>query len=239
MFRLIILSLFLLTPFYSQAQLEASANIELGAPYLRNDFNEKLYYGQFTVGMRLGISYKPQNTQFFPTLHYAFGQTKLPLKQLDGRNVAFKRFNYQNLMLSGNLVFNHEERNQLYLYTGIGLVALNDKGTNIYGPDRNKMEVRIDSTANLEKRYPAMNLGFEYVMGANDYNNPIYISIGLVVQYWYMYPSPTRNYYRLELQDATSTTYPETYLYGHVFVPFFYMSLHYMLNRETLSFRRR
>jgi hypothetical protein len=219
---------------HSYAQIEVSANLELGYPFMTNQYNSKILYNQLTPGVRLGISYKPEQTQFFPTLHYAFGRTKLPLKEI-GKNVAVLELNYQNLMLSGNFVVHYENYSQLYVYGGIGVVQLKNKGLVVSGSDAQLIKARIDSTANIDKRYPAINLGFEYVVG-NTMNNNIYISIGANVQYWYF--TTNRNNYFLDITEADGNNYiAETSLAGHAFVPYFYMSLHYMLNEDM--FRRK
>lgn len=213
----------------ARAQMEVSANLELGYPFMTNEYNSRLLYNQLTPGVRLGVSYKPEQTQFFPILHFAFGRTKLPLKQL-GRNVAFAELNYQNLMLSGNLVFHYADYSQLYIYSGIGAVALQNKGLDVSGKDGHLLRARIDSLANFDKRYPAVNVGFEYVVG-HDQEQPIYISAGVNVQCWYF--ATNRNNYFLDVTDATGNQYiTESALTGYAIVPFFYMSLHCMLNRE-------
>ena len=228
-----IISLLLLTSFTANGQFEVSANLELGYPFMTNQYNSKVLYNQLTPGVRLGVSYKPENTQFFPTLHYAFGRTKLPLRQL-GKNVAALELNYQNLMLSGNLVFHYEDYSQLYIYTGIGVVQLKKKGLVVSGKDGNLITAKIDSSANIDKRYPAINLGFEYVVGNTAQNN-IYISVGANIQYWYFVTN--RNNYFLDITEANGTSYiTESALTGGAFVPYFYMSLHYMLDKDM--FRR-
>jgi hypothetical protein len=213
----------------AKGQVEVSANLELGYPFMTNEYNKKLLYNQLTPGLRLGVSYKPENTQFFPTLHYAFGRTKLPLQQI-GKNVAYLELNYQNLMLSGNYVIHYQDYSQLYIYTGIGLVSLQNKGMNVSGSEGYRVKAKIDSMANIDKRFPVVNLGFEYVVGQT-MNSNIYISTGVNVQCWY-FASSGNNYF-LDITDAGGNNYiAATSLKGQAFVPYFYMSLHVMVNRE-------
>jgi hypothetical protein len=220
---------FLLASVHAYGQIEASANLELGYPFMTNEYNKKLLYNQLTPGLRLGVSYKPENTQFFPTLHYAFGRTKLPLQQI-GKNVAYLELNYQNLMLSGNYVIHYENYSQLYIYTGIGLVSLKNKGMNVSGSEGYLVKAEIDSMANIDKRFPVVNLGFEYVVGQT-MNSNIYISTGVNVQCWYF--ATNGNNYFLDITDATGNNYiAATSLSGYALVPYFYMSLHVMLNGE-------
>ena len=221
--------MFVVTTTTLYGQVEVSANLELGYPFMTNQYNSKLLYNQLTPGVRLGLSYKPEDTQFFPTLHYTFGRTKLPLREL-GKNVAVMELNYQNLMLSGNFVIHYEDYSQLYIYGGIGVVQLKNKGLVVSGRNGNLITAKIDSSANIDKRYPAINLGFEYVVG-NTMDNNIYISVGANVQYWYFVTN--RNNYFLDITEANGNSYvTESALTGHAFVPYFYMSLHYMLKRD-------
>jgi hypothetical protein len=227
--RILSLITLLTVPASASAQMELSANLELGYPFLTNQYNKNLLYNQLSPGVRFGFSYKPENTQFFPTLHYAFGRTKMPLKQF-GRNVAFLEQNYQNLMLSANLLFRFYDYSQLYVYTGIGLVSLKNKGIDVSGREGSQIRARIDSAANIDKRFPAVNLGFEYVVAAAEEHN-FYISAGINVQGWYF--ATNRNNYFLDITDASGNTIlAESALTGLAIVPYFYMSLHCKINRE-------
>ena len=87
----------------ANAQIELSNSIDLGYPVLINKYNQNLFYEQLAVGMRFGVSYKPNATQFYPTLDFSFGRTRLPLKQFEN-NVVYLNANYLNLMLKGNFV---------------------------------------------------------------------------------------------------------------------------------------
>lgn len=233
--RILTVTCMLMTPVGTHAQMEVSANLELGYPFLTNKYNSRLLYNQLTPAVRLGMSYKPENTQFFPTLHYAFGRTKLPLKEI-GKNVAVLELNYQNLMLSGNFVIQYENADQLYIYGGIGVVQLKNKGIDVSGSNGHNIKARVDSTANIDKRYPAINLGVEYAVG-NIRDNMIYISIGANVQYWYFVTN--RNNYFLDITEPDGNSYiAESSLTGHAFIPYFYMSLHCMLDREMFRKKR-
>src|SRR4051812_15072835 len=95
------------------AQIEVSAGIDVVYPILVNKYNSKLTYQQLGGGMHLGVSYKPENTQFFPTLNFAFGATRLPLNEF-GNNVICTHIGYLSTMLNGNIVSTLRNDNTLY-----------------------------------------------------------------------------------------------------------------------------
>ena len=64
---------------YCNAQIEVSSGIDLSYPELLNSNNSKLNYGQISFGIRVGVAYKPAETQFFPILNLSYGRTRLRL----------------------------------------------------------------------------------------------------------------------------------------------------------------
>ena len=100
-------------------------------PFLTNSNNTLVNYGQISFGLRFGVAYKPQNTQFFPMLTFAFGRTRLPLKQFN-KNVAALNFDYLNVMINENYIV-HFPTSELFIYGGIGVSYLINKGLTIAG----------------------------------------------------------------------------------------------------------
>ena len=148
-------------------QIELSSGIDLSYPVLINSTNSKLNYGQLSFGIRAGVAYKPPETQFFPILNLSFGRTRLPLQDFD-KNIVALNFDYLNVMLNENFVV-RGQNSELYIYGGIGFSYLMRKGITIGGTGGQTMKATIDSTANINKAFPAMNIGFEYNSGVSDY----------------------------------------------------------------------
>lgn len=228
--------LFLINISTVQAQFELSNSIEFGCPLLNNSSNTKVLYSQITAGLRFGLSYKPTGTQFFPTLNYSFGFTKLPIEQF-GKNVVVESFNYGNLMLYGNFVFQLENNNSLYMMGGIGLSGLTHKGPGISGPNNGAMKVEIDSITDINKYFPAIGLGFEYVYG-DAVNRNIYISMGFMMLYTYLYPE--RNIYTGTFTDNYHTiNNVKASLTGAIITPSVNMTLHVLLGKNIIFWKKK
>jgi len=218
------------------AQLELSNSIEFGCPELINSNNTKVLYSQITAGLRFGLSYKPTGTQFFPTLNYSFGFTRLPIQQFE-QNVAICNFNYSDLMLYGNFVFPLLDNNSLYLMGGIGLSHLSHKGLGVSGPNNGSMHTQLDSVKNVTATFPAIGLGFEYVYG-DAVNKNIYISMGFMLLYTYLYPE--RNLYIGSVTDNNNNVIPfRSYLSGQIVTPSVNMTLHVLLGKNVIFWKKK
>jgi len=225
-----------LAPARSKAQIEVASGVDMSFPELLNSNNTNLYYKQLSFGVRLELSYKPENTQFFPTLYYSLGQTILPLKQFEN-NVSTLACRYENIILNGNLVVTFENNNSLYLIGGIGITDLKRKYPGVSGPSGLAMNSSVDSTANITKIFPAMSLGFEYVYGAS-VNRKVYMSLGLTVQYTILFAD--ENSYYVTVIDAQKRFVPiVANLSGNLFVPNFNITLHYLLGKEIIFWQKK
>lgn len=232
---LLIFTLLLSSATKAAAQIELSNSIEFSCPFLNNANNSKLIYGQFTAGIRLGISYKPTRTQFFPTLNYSVGRTKLPLQQFNNTNVATIDFNYSNLMLYGNFVFSLYDGNSVYLLGGIGFSRLVHKNLMLSGPGAGSMSIQLDSTKYIDKLFPAVGVGVEYVYGdAVDKN--LYISIGFMLLYTYLYPE--RNYYSATVNDNNTLIPISANLNGHPITPSINLTLHVLVGKYMIFWKK-
>jgi hypothetical protein len=229
--QLIIIALLLLVASYSYGQIELSSGIDLSYPELLNSNNTKLNYGQITFGLKAGIAYKPEDVQFFPILNLSFGRTRLPLKQINA-NVAALNFNYTNVMLNENYVV-HAHSNEIFIYGGIGFSYLVSKGLNIAGPGGETMKQSIDSTANITKAFPAMNIGFDYVYG-DAVGKDLYLSMG--VNFQFILLANSQNTYYFSVNDPkTGLSHYTADLTGVVLQPGFYIAMHYLLHPHKKS----
>ncbi len=219
------------------AQVEVSSGIDMSYPLMFNKYNQRLNYGQISFGVRLGVSYKPQGTQFFPTLNYTFGRTRLPLQQI-GTNVACENFNYQNVMLNGNYVITFNNQNSLYIIGGIGFMDYARAGATLSGKGGEASNINIDSVSNITKIFPSIGLGMEYVYG-DAVNQKLYMSLGLNFQYIIFLQND--NYYHLTVEDYNlqKTVAYSTYLSGHAIIPTFYITLHYLLGKEIIFWKKK
>lgn len=230
------LLLLLINSLSSTAQIELSSGAELGFPVLLNTNNSKLFYSQITAGIRAGLSYKPENTQFFPTLDLSIGTTRLPLKEF-GENVAYSDYTYLNLMLKGNLVLSLRNDNTLYVLAGIGFSDLSHRGLGISGHNGDAMQIHLDSTKNINKVFPAIGLGFEYVYGKS-VNSKVYLSLGLHFQYVVLFQQ--RNTYNFTVKDlAQNYTSYSSNLQGRLIMPYFNISLHYLLGKSLVFWKKK
>ena len=234
--RNLFLLLCLVCSLNAKAQIEVSSGIDMSYPLLLNSNNSSLYYNQVSFGVRVGVSYKPTGTQFFPTLYYSIGQTTLPLKQFEN-NVSTLVFRYQHVMLNGNFVISFENNNALYLIGGIGFSDLKEKFPSISGTNGLAMSSHIDSTKNTNRVFPAMGIGMEYVYGASA-NRPIYISMGLYLQYVLLLAE--QNTYNLTIIDAQKSVVPiHANLSGNLLIPTFSLTLHYMLGKGIILWQKK
>lgn len=231
---LVFLLIIAISPAY--AQIELSSGVDMGYPLMLNKYNNSINYGQISFGVKLGISYKPQGTQFFPTLNYSVGHTRLPLQQI-GNNVVGENFNYQNLMLNGNFVVTFSNQSSIYILGGIGYSELVRSSTTISGKNGDASAVSVDSLSNITKFFPAIGLGVEYVYG-DAVNQKVYMSLGLSCQYIIFLAND--NYYRLTVEDYNkqATLEYNTYLAGHAIVPNFNITLHYLLGKEIIFWKK-
>lgn len=218
----------------ASAQIELSAGIDMVYPVLINKYNNKASYQQFGGGMHLGVSYKPEMTQFFPTLNVGIGASKLPLSQF-GDNVVCTNIGYFSAMLNGNIVATLRNDNTIYFLTGIGFSRLNHRFLSISGPRGDAMKVQLDSLKNESKYFPAAGLGIEYVYG-NSVNTSLYISAGVYCQYILLLQG--RNEYYMQVRNLQGQNLPmATSLTGGVFFPSVYLSLHYLLGDNIIFWK--
>jgi hypothetical protein len=224
--RFICLSGVLLINTICRGQIELSSGIDMSYPQLINSNNTLVNYGQISFGLRFGVAYKPQNTQFFPLLTFAFGRTRLPLKQFN-KNVAALNFNYVNVMINENYIIRFPT-SQLFIYGGIGFSYLMDKGVTVAGAGGGTMQATIDSTENVSKAFPAMNLGFEYVYGAST-DKDLYLGMGINFQYILLLAE--RNTYHVTVDEPNYHFQNlDASLTGNVVSPGFYIALHYIMH---------
>lgn len=227
MSRYLLLVVFLLGSFCGYSQIEVSTGIDVNYPILINENNARVNYGQFGFGVRAGVAYKPEETQFFPILNLSFGRTRLPLKQL-GKNVAVLNFNYLNAMLNENYVV-RLPRSEVYIYGGVGLTYYMRKGINVAGDGGENMKVGIDSELNVSKVFPAMNIGLEYNYGESA-GKPLYLTMGVSLQYSLLLKD--RNTYFFTVNDKSGLNHYHADLSGNVFTPGFYIAIHYLVGHH-------
>lgn len=208
------------------AQIELSTGFDLSYPELINSNNTKISYGQISFGVRVGVAYKPEETQFFPILNTSFGRTRLPLKQF-GKNVAALNFNYLNVMLNENYVVKFP-KSELFIYGGIGFSYLINKGITVAGAGGETMQASIDSTANVTKTLPAMNIGFEYNYGEST-GKDLYLTMGINFQYILLLDG--RNTYNISVAAPGNNFYHyQSSLTGDLISPGFYLAIHYKMH---------
>jgi len=213
---------------YCKAQIELSTGFDLSYPVLMNSENKALNYGQITFGVRAGIAYKPAETQFFPILNLSYGRTRLPLQQF-GDNVAALNFNYANVMLNENYVAAFP-KSELYIYGGIGFSYLTEKGITVAGSGGEAMQAAIDSTKNISKVSPALNLGFEYNYGESA-GKDLYLTIGINFQYIMLLQGRNTYYINIVEQRSKNLTFASN-LTGNVITPGFYIAIHYKMHKK-------
>ena len=206
-------------------QIEFSSGLDLSYPQLTNSNNTKINYDQVSFGLRFGVGYKPDDVQFFPLLNASLGRTRLPLKQF-GENVATIMLNYVHLTINENYVL-HFPTSEVYIYGGIGFSYLSNKGLNIAGKNGETMKVEIDSTANIGRYFPAINLGVEYNYGESR-GKDLYITMGLNFMYTLLL-SGNNTYYITVNEPQGVTDHFVTSLSGNAITPNFYLAIHYKL----------
>jgi hypothetical protein len=221
-------------PFCASAQIELTSSIDCGFPLLTNANNSNLFYNQFTAGLGFGVSYKPDNTQFFPTLKVYAGRTRLPLTEFDDGKIADVNYNYFNTILYGNMVFHIGEKfNTLYLLLGIGFTKLKQKGLYLTQNNTDQMRGHIDSVSNLDSYLPIIAGGVEYVWGQTD-SRPAYICFGFNLQYLDLIEG--RNFYAIDVQEPNYVDIKKSaFLSGQAFFPNFYVSLHYLFKKDPYT----
>ncbi len=223
--RIFIVALLLFTASASFGQIEVSSGIDLTYPVLLNSYNSKLTYSQISFGFGVGVAYKPEETQFFPILKLSGGRTRLPLNDI-GKNVVALDFNYMNVMLNENYIVRFPN-SELFVYGGIGFSHLAQKGIKVTGSGGEAMKVAIDSTRDITKYFPAMNIGFEYNYGQSA-GKDLYLTIGINFQYIMLLSE--RNIYSFSLTQGGVKNSATVSLAGNQITPGFYLALHYLLH---------
>jgi hypothetical protein len=227
--RLFIVCCLSFVAFTSRGQWEFSSGIDMSYPVLLNSSNSVLNYGQISFGMHIGVAYKPEDVQFFPILISSFGRTRLPLVQYGKDNVAALNFNYLNEMLNENFVI-HFPESELFIYGGIGFSYLPNKGLVLAGSRSGTMKSAIDSSKNINKVFPAMNLGFEYIWGEST-GKDLYLSMGINFEYILLLSE--RNTYYISINDPQNgISQYKASLTGNVISPGFYIALHYIFHKK-------
>ena len=221
----------LLFSFYCNAQIELSTGFDLSYPVLMNSDNKALNAGQITFGVRAGIAYKPAETQFFPILNLSYGRTRLPLQQF-GENVAALNFNYADVMLNENYIVTFP-KSQLFIYGGIGFSYLQERGITVAGTGGEAMQPSIDSTKNISKAFPALNVGFEYNYGEST-GKDLYLTIGINFQYMLLLQDRNTYYIDVVQQRSKILTFTSN-LTGSVIAPDFYIAIHYKMHKKRSS----
>jgi hypothetical protein len=222
-------------PVCSKAQIELSSGIDVNNPFLTNKYSSQLYYKQTDFGLHFGVSYKPTGTQFFPTLNFGFGLYKLPLRSFDN-DVAVVNMDYLNLMLNGNYVVTFENDNSLYLIGGIGFADLKHTYLSVTGKNSGASQIALDSTANITTIFPAIGLGMEYVYGSA-VNQNLYLSMGFYVQYIYLFDDENSYYVTVQNPQHNSQALNSN-LVGHIIVPNFYLSLHFLMGKNIIFWKK-
>ena len=213
------------------AQYEVSSGFDVSYPFLVNASNSSLNYSQLSFGVKVGLAYKPPETQFFPILNVSFGRTKLPLLQM-GQNVAVLNFNYLNVMLNENFIVRFP-KSEVFIYGGIGFSDLIRKRLQITGSGGEQMKANIDSTANITSLLPALNIGAEYNYGEST-GKDLYLTMGVNLQYIMLLNDRNTYYLSVDKSLYTHANYTVN-LTGNLVTPSFYIALHYLLHKHSKS----
>ena len=214
---------------YCNAQIELSAGIGLGYPQLITNNNTVINAGEISSGLHAGIAYKPQELQFFPALNLSYGNIWLPLQQ-GGKDIADLKFNYINVMVNENFTVNFT-RSQLLIYGGIGFLHLAEKGIPVADRNAKTTPASIDSTANVSKTFPAMNIGVEYRVHTD---KNCYLGIGINFQCMLLLAG--RNTYYLTITEPGNNSYNyQSSLSGSLVNPVVYLAIHYKVHRKKGS----
>ncbi len=213
------------------AQIELSSGFDLSYPELLNSNNARMLYGQVSFGVKVGVAYKPAETQFFPILNVSFGRTRLPIKQF-GENVAVLNFDYINVMLNENYILTFP-KSEVFIYGGVGFSYLINEGIQVAGSQGETMHATIDSTKNINNAFPALNIGFEYNYGESA-GKDLYITMGLNFQYILLLAG--QNTYNISIAAPSNNFYHyQSSLTGNVITPSFYLAIHYKMHRKKKS----
>ena len=213
------------------AQIELSSGLDLSYPELLNSNNTRMLYGQISFGVKVGVAYKPVETQFFPILNVSFGRTRLPIKQFGG-NVAALNFDYLNVMLNENYILTFP-KSEVFIYGGVGFSYLINEGITVAGSQGETMHASIDSTKNVNNAFPAMNIGIEYNYGESA-GKDLYITMGLNFQYILLLAE--RNTYNISVAAPNNNFYHyQSSLTGNVITPSFYLAIHYKMHKKKKS----
>jgi len=230
--QLLIAICLLSSSMYCSGQYEVSSGFDLSYPELINHYNTKMNYGQISFGAKVGIAYKPPETQFFPILNFSFGRTRLPLLQFNDADVAALNFNYINVMINENYIVRFPQ-SEVFIYGGIGFSNLTRKSISLAGSGTGGMQATVDSTNYITTAFPAINLGFEYNYGQSA-GKDLYLTMGLNFQYILLLAD--RDIYHITIRETYNNFVPYTAnLSGNLITPSFYIALHYLLHKHSKS----
>ena len=178
-YRLLFITVIVLSlGFDCHAQLVMSEGIGLCYPEVYTG-KKMINSGLIGFGASLGAAYEPENLQFFPGLKLGYGRLRLPLQE-SGNNVAALIVNQYSSAGYEHFIPDIAAGRHFLISGGIGISYLVVNGA---APSGNQVrETSIDSTANIRRLFPEMDLALAYCFHGRA-DERFYVTLELNVQY--------------------------------------------------------
>ena len=135
-------------------------------------------------------------------------------------------------MLNENFIVTFP-KSQLFIYGGVGFSYFVNKGITVGGSGGETMQAFIDSSRDIVKAFPAMNIGFEYNYGEAT-GKDLYLTMGLNFQYVLLLAGQN-NYFIHVAEPGNVVNYYHSSLTGNAIIPGFYIAIHYKLHKKGNS----
>ena len=212
-----------------QAQIEIASGGGLGYPEVLAR-SKILNSGQLSFGGHVEVSYEPEDLQFFPGLAIGYDRVRLPLQE-SGNNIAALNVNQFRAVVSEHFIPDISNGRHWLISGGIGLCYCMATGT---APSGNQIrETTIDSTANIRKLFPEMNLGVAWCFGGQT-DKDFYVTLELNIQYTLLLSGYNTYYVTVEEQSNNIYHY-QSGLSGNLVTPWLSVVLHDKIKRRRLN----
>ncbi len=183
--------------------------------------------GLIGFGANVGVVYEPEELQFFPGLTVSYGHVRLPLQE-SGNNVAAINVNQYGAVAWEHFIPDVFGARHLLISGGIGLSYIIANGA---APSGNQVrETTIDSTANIRRLFPEMNLALAYCLSGHT-DDGFYVTLELNIQYVLLL-SGYNNYYVTVEEQGNNIYHYRSSLAGNLITPWFSIVLHDKIRRH-------
>lgn len=210
-----------------RAQFSLAAGPELSFPLMYNDEVGSYHHALGAFGVHATVSFISPGNSFFPTLLVSSAAERLPVLKVGGTAVNIK-FLQSNITLYANLK-KELKKGQLCYGLGLGAAYFNGNNLVLSGERTNIISVSTGS-APIKTWTPTFSVKGEYIMAMSG-EKPLYLGFGFNLQYIHFFNNNLIYNVHIVDNQYNYTSY-STNFKGDVFLPCFYLNVHYRFGRS-------